>query len=1502
MIPAPEPIKNREFDSEDAVAGTERCYSSHSNASIDSLDAIQEETAQRKDPVPLTTQSLEQHKKAIATIAPMLEDFVPVLSKSEVLSPVNNTLSRTVSNISSLSIGNQVPPTTQNSPQHEHPVAISPGTPDAGGLAVFSDSRTASAAPSNGGSASSSAAHMSHKMRTSSISVSEVSGPKLPKIGTIGVCAMDNKVLSKPCRQILNRLIENGEFDTVIFGDKVILDESIENWPTCDFLISFFSSGFPLDKAIAYQKLRKPFVINDLIMQKVLWDRRLCLQILQAAQVPTPQRLVISRDGGPLVDDELRTKLEKLGVDCSEVPEPDWKMVDEDTLVVNGQTIKKPFVEKPVDGEDHNVYIYYAKENGGGGRRLFRKIGNKSSEFDPSLSNIRTEGSYIYEKFIDTDNFEDVKAYTVGPEFCHAETRKSPVVDGIVRRNTHGKEVRYVTELSEEERQVAKRVSSAFEQTICGFDLLRTNGKSYVIDVNGFSFVKDNDAYYDQCASILRQTFSKAKTERNKTAVASEEKKQKWVFKGMIAVVRHADRTPKQKFKYSFKSPIFISLLKGYKEEVIIREVRDLKIVLQTVRVAQEQHLEDQVKLKQLATALEKKMDFPGTKVQLKPSLNDEGEIEKVQLIIKWGGEPTHSARYQASDVGEQLRQDIQLLNKDALKDVRIYTSSERRVVASAQLFAKSFIAENDLPEDFLQVRKDLLDDSNAAKDLMDKVKKKLKPLLRQGKEAPPQFAWPPRMPEPFIVIKRVVELMNHHHQIMERNFETKQVESFQENWCCGEDPYLFKERWDKLFEEFVSVEKVHPSKISELYDTMKYDALHNRDFLQKIFVSDDVENLSQLSSSLVRQYPINVLAMNNFKVNDSSLDNSSASNSSNPAGSIGWVLSSSYKPSSRDDRNSPFDDPKYDLLRELYRLAKVLFDFICPQEYGIEDNEKLDIGLLTSLPLAKQIMSDISDIKETDKAATRVYFTKESHIYTLLNVIYESKLPMKIARNALPELDYLSQIVFELYESENSVGGKTHSIRLLLSPGCHTQDPLDVQLDEKHYISCIRRISLTRHLDMAYMQQKLKSRFSRVSLPKRFTPVNISMISSDTLGEDRRHVDDGEFLAFLRPGAADRIRVGDNNAIDVLALVESLKAVVGEDAVGSDNVALVGSAIHSEVLCRSDERGVLVDHVVDNDGRFVLDVSDQRDELFAGVELGLVLVVGVVVSKIRVVHNRRLLVRSSHSSVLYHMALDNARCLDVGADNHVFLLDLAVLGGVDRGRWLAVDHFSAREPVLCASSVGVDHGEVDLELVGQRSDSFGSSWVLRNNHGVAVVWDVLADPMGQRRTGVQVVHRLGKKPLHLRGMQVHGNNVVCAGHDKQIGQHTRGDGTTMFLHLGLLRIRKVRDNSSDLGSRTTFTSRNQNQQLHDMVVCLGGSRLDDVNVLVSHRNADLDAGLPVGKLLKGDRSSIDPQLFANKLSQLGVGISNKNLTLSHLLKKMTVWRDVVLTRNNGEY
>ncbi|KAI9817351.1 MAG: hypothetical protein M1832_004657 [Thelocarpon impressellum] len=1284
-------------------------------------------------------------------------------------SPVSVTTSSVLSDLSSIpTIGHHLAPRTEMEPPNFVPARGSQSSLSSLAAANWHPSSTSRGqAPSSprsrsrtkqrrfSGSTAASSTSPSREKSTPDAKQDTEAQP--PLVGKIGVCALDSKARSKPSRNILNRLITKGEFEVVVFGDKVILDEEVQNWPVCDFLISFFSDGFPLDKAVAYGRLRQPFCVNDLPMQKILWDRRICLQILDRINVPTPRRIEVNRDGGPILPSaELAQHVAEMtgvrlqGADDGTgggTPSPrKVELLDDgDTLSVDGALLKKPFVEKPISGEDHNLRVYYPRSSGGGGRKLFRKIGNKSSEWDESIIVPRVitepENSYIYEQFLHVDNAEDVKAYTVGPNFCHAETRKSPVVDGLVRRNTHGKEIRYVTGLNKEEAAMAARISETFGQRICGFDLLRVGGKSYVVDVNGWSFVKDNNEYYDQCASILRQMFIEEKRRRegksnppqpsaspsegagekgaaegrqgrknpsghrstlqtllnrspsiskpsshqgsrphstaspdraeHGTPMSSQASQERtvapqlpdlpahadlfpglplpacgvegsplqrpqptdhaptprdarapapihsWKLKGMVAVIRHADRTPKQKFKFTFHTKPFVDLLKGHQEEVLLVGEAALASVLEAAKVALDEGVEDRDKLKLLRTSLAKKGAWPGTKVQIKPmfrkrkpaELPEESTVEpmeeaeasqeasqggivhansqdeppgevapvasivrsdsvsgvtlsrisaaennlildKLQLIVKWGGEPTHSARYQSQDLGENMRNDFKLMNREVLRDVSVFSSSERRVSTSARIWASSFLGQNDIPEDYIVIRKDLLDDSNAAKDEMDKVKKKLKTLLREGNKPPPQFAWPKEnMPEPSIVLRNVVQLMQFHRRVMRQNYmklfsggassslaaiaqpadapsvgvaagahsalaQAQTVSAIQSRWCCQEDAELFRERWEKLFAEFCDSDKVDPSKISELYDTMKFDALHNRQFLEWVFtpgasmLDEGTGPRTKGRDSAAEETGDEAASSSTPDTrsdrNETSANDKPASGAgSNIAHRMGFRRRSANPapPSPRlaDSPESYFAlftgigmskakvDRRLDKLRELYRLAKVLFDFVGPQEYGIEDREKLEIGLLTSLPLLKEIVRDLEEVQASEEAKSFVYFTKESHIYTLLNCILEGGIQTKIERNAIPELDYLSQICFELYESENRTPADAppdepdtfaYSIRITISPGCHTFDPLDVQLDAKHCIGCAPRRSLTAHGDWKKVIETLRAKF----------------------------------------------------------------------------------------------------------------------------------------------------------------------------------------------------------------------------------------------------------------------------------------------------------------------------------------------------------------------------------------------------------------------------------------
>lgn len=488
------------------------------------------------------------------------------------------------------------------------------------------------------------------------------------------------------------------------------------------------------------------------------------------------------------------------------------------------------------------------------------------------------------------------------------------------------------------------------------------------------SFLTSLIPLVDKCAEILAK-FCKANVSkhmlsdgRRLTAPRGDQEQASWTLKANVTVFRHGDRTPKQKLKRSFKpkdkwAMPLMDLLQGRREEIILRS--NLEIINEAAQKAMRLEGANVEDLKLVCQVIERKKDMPGTKVQIKPHFDKETgkKLEKMQLIIKWGGEFSHAARHQAKDFGQNMRRDMIIMNDAALKNCTIYTSSERRVTASAEIFAASFLEEK--PSEPLQliIRKDLLDDSNAAKDPMDLVKKHLKQSLRPetATASLKPEGWPKEQDPPAVLCARVADLLKQLRGVMRENWDALDVNSIQQRWCTHETPSLFRERWEKLFADYEE-DPYDPGRTSELYDMLCHDGLHNRAFLETIF-SESVDA-----------------------------------------------------------------DSEYKLrrLKELYRMSMTLFNFVCPREYGISQEEKEHIGLLTSMPLLEHIIEKLRASEKSNLCA--LYFTKESHIHTLLNLILASDLPFVM--DSIPPLDYFSSITFEVFEKTAAPGSSTASPR----------------------------------------------------------------------------------------------------------------------------------------------------------------------------------------------------------------------------------------------------------------------------------------------------------------------------------------------------------------------------------------------------------------------------------------------------------------------------------------
>ncbi|XP_070853881.1 inositol hexakisphosphate and diphosphoinositol-pentakisphosphate kinase isoform X11 [Drosophila suzukii] len=864
----------------------------------------------------------------------------------------------------------------------------------------------------------------------------------------VGICAMAKKTQSKPMKEILTRLGEFEFIKLVTFEENVILREPVQNWPTCDCLVSFHSKGFPLEKAIEYAQLRNPFVLNNLHMQYDIQDRRRVYAILEKEGIEIPRYAVLDRDSPDPKHHEL--------------------IESEDHVEVNGITFNKPFVEKPVSAEDHNIYIYYPTSAGGGSQRLFRKIGSRSSVYSPE-SRVRKTGSFIYEDFMPTDVYfsgTDVKVYTVGPDYAHAEARKSPALDGKVERDSEGKEIRYPVILNHSEKLISRKVCLAFKQTVCGFDLLRANGKSYVCDVNGFSFVKNSNKYYDDCAKILGNMILRELTptlhipwsvpfQLDDPPIVPTTFGKMMELRCVVAVIRHGDRTPKQKMKVEVRHPKFFEIFEKYdgyklghvklKRPKQLQEILDIaRFLLSEIHTKAHAEIEEkESKLEQLKNVLEMYGHFSGInrKVQMKyqpkgrprGSSSDDTNLAADQpvepslvLILKWGGELTPAGRIQAEELGRIFRcmypggqgrsdysgtQGLGLLRLHSTfrHDLKIYASDEGRVQMTAAAFAKGLLAlEGELTPILVQMVKSantngLLDNDCDSSKYQNLAKGRLHELMQNDRE----FSKEDReqinpcnsksITQALDFVKNPVDCCHHVHLLIRELLHIISIKKDDPKTkdailYHGETWDLMRCRWEKIEKDFSTKSKLFDiSKIPDIYDCIKYDLQHNQHTLQ------------------------------------------------------------------------------YDQAEELYIYAKNLADIVIPQEYGLTPQEKLAIGQGICSPLLRKIKGDLQrNIDEVEDefmnrlnphyshgvaspqrhVRTRLYFTSESHVHSLLTVLRYGGLLNVVTdeqwRRAMDyismvsELNYMSQIVIMLYEdpTKDPTSEERFHVELHFSPG----------------------------------------------------------------------------------------------------------------------------------------------------------------------------------------------------------------------------------------------------------------------------------------------------------------------------------------------------------------------------------------------------------------------------------------------------------------------------------
>ena len=552
----------------------------------------------------------------------------------------------------------------------------------------------------------------------------------------------------------------------------------------------------------------------------------------------------------------------------------------------------------------------------------------------------------------------------------------------------------------------------------------------------------------------------------------------------VLAVVRHGDRTPKQKIKLNMTEPLILQYFDRHSSD----PCRELKVkakalmvdFLDTVRTILAQknaekaggvRTESQKKEAKLLNQLLHMRDilerwkFTGLnrKLQIKPrKWDDDKETGKrcteVQLILKWGGDLTKLGEKQAIKLGERFRREmypdspacggILRLHSTFRHDMKINTSDEGRVMKTAAAFAKGLLElEGEIPPILVSlVHKEkgsmhMLDPSGdkGAKLELDDCKEKITTHL-QGD----------------------IEFKDMTSEDRERMLGPEQLKAMHDALAEVRNPRQTLEEIYKIMgslinqlEEMLGVTGMDHDKAIELGEGTKDDDENDVGLSGvKLYTGETLLELTERWRFIYK------------KLYDSDENR----------------FDLSRIPDVHDNvRFDVLHNPHLGLsstLQKLYELAKSMADCVVPQEYGTTVAEKRSVGVKICSSLLEKIRYDLNIARTDNKVdmryminmdysvdlsinslgrriRTRLYFTSESHLHTMLNVLrftgvdddrsVLSKGGLELINNTR-ELCYLTQIVIRLFEdtSRPMENPKRFRVEILFSPGA-TATPLHI-------------------------------------------------------------------------------------------------------------------------------------------------------------------------------------------------------------------------------------------------------------------------------------------------------------------------------------------------------------------------------------------------------------------------------------------------------------------------